>query len=91
MVIFAGGKYRGRNFPQYYSYFLHKGICVLYSRGDNFSEEDKSANAKITPRENVHVYSSKGHIYCVTESNESCKGTENAVMVVCVDLHFTFE
>ena len=30
--------------------FLHKGIWVLFSRGGNFCEEDKSAkNAKITP------------------------------------------
>ena len=40
------------------SYFLHKGIWVLFSRGSNFCEEDKSAkNAKIPPRENCHVFS----------------------------------
>ena len=58
VVIFAGGKFReniGKTFcvgviSRYYSYFLHKGIWVLFSRGGNFREEDKSAkNAKITP------------------------------------------
>ena len=35
-------------FSRYYSYFLHKGI--LFSRGGNFREEDKSPKyVKITP------------------------------------------
>ena len=37
-------------FSRFYSYFLHKGIWVLFSRGDNFREEDK--NAKITHTRN---------------------------------------
>ena len=38
--------------------FITEGIWVLFSRGGNFREEDKSAkNAKITPRDNFHVYS----------------------------------
>ena len=44
VVIFAGGKFRetvgktfqgGGLFSQYYSYFLHKGIWVLFSHGSN--------------------------------------------------------
>ena len=45
VVIFAGGKFRenvGETFQ----------LGVLFSRGGNFREKDKSAkNAKITPRE----------------------------------------
>ena len=37
----------------YYSYFLHKGIWVLFSHGSNFCKEDKSAKK----RENFHFYS----------------------------------
>ena len=37
-------------FSRYFSYFLHKGMCILFSRGGNFCKEDKSANnAKIMP------------------------------------------
>ena len=37
-------------FSRNYSYFLHKFIWVLFSRGGNIREEDKSAkNMKITP------------------------------------------
>ena len=65
VVIFAGGNFRENVdktfhvgviftiFSWYYSYFLHKGIWVLFSRGGNFREEDKSAkNVKITPTRN---------------------------------------
>ena len=45
-------------FSRYYPKFLHKGVWVLFSRGGNFREEDKSAkNAKITPREIFYVNS----------------------------------
>ena len=57
MVIFAGGKF-GENvcktfhvgyISRCYSFFLQKGIWVLFSRGGNFREEHKSVkNAKIT-------------------------------------------
>ena len=62
MVIFAGGKFReniGKTFHVGviftildFSFFLHKGIWVLFSHGGNFRKEDKSAkNAKITPKQ----------------------------------------
>ena len=51
-------------FSRYYSYFLHKGIWVLFSRWGYFREEDKSAkNAKITPtRKFPRLQYSKDHI-----------------------------
>ena len=51
MVIFARGKFRenvgktfhvGVIFIIFNSYFLHKGIWVSFSLGDNFCKEDES-------------------------------------------------
>ena len=61
VVIFAGGKFRenvGKTFHvgvifTILSYFVHKAVWALFSRGGNFREEDKSAkNAKIIPTRN---------------------------------------
>ena len=58
VVIFANGSFRENFgkifhvglFSRYNSYFLHKGIWVLFSRRGYFREEYQSAkNAKITP------------------------------------------
>ena len=58
VVIFAGGKFCenvGKTFHigvifRIHSYFLHKGLCILFSYGDNFREGDKSVkNVKINP------------------------------------------
>ena len=56
MVIFA--KILARHFTwgyfsRYHSYFLHKGIWVIFSRGGNFRKKDKCTKK----HENFHVYS----------------------------------
>ena len=72
VVIFAGGKFHENVLPltfglfsQYYSYFPHKVIWVLFSRGENLGEENSIAkNTKITPHEKFSRFQYPCKLFC---------------------------
>ena len=70
MVIFAWGKFReniGKTFSRggnFHSYFLHKGIWVLFLHGGNFCADNKSA--KITPVQKFPRFTASGSTYLLT-------------------------
>ena len=71
MVIFVGGKFRKNvgkifhvgKFSQYYSYFLHKDIWVLFSRGGN-SLWRRQKRKKRKNYSHVKIFTFNSFVFC---------------------------
>ena len=64
VVIFAGEKFseniaktvHAGSFSRYFSYFLNKAMCVLFSRGEFSRRRQYHENAKITPHAIISTF-----------------------------------